>query len=239
MEQNIMEQNIIQQIIINNNELKLMNNTIIIYINEEIENNRILEYEKGLSFKLNDPYYFIKRDVLSKEKCQQIINMFEDSEKHDGETIIGIDYSTKKTHEVNIRGPKWKEIDSIITKILTTSIIEYAEYLNTIVNNNYILKELNKNITDTGYQIQKYIKDDGYYIWHNDFTIGSKKSCRIVTFIFYLNHVEEGGETYFYNGKIKPETGKLLLFPATWTYNHKGNMPISNDKYIITGWFYN
>ena len=64
-------------------------------------------------------------------------------------------------------------------------------------------------------------------------------SCRIVTFLFYLNDVEEGGETFFYNGKVKPEAGKLILFPATWTYNHKGNMPISNDKYIVTGWFYN
>ena len=52
-----------------------------------------------------------------------------------------------------------------------------------------------------------------------------------------MNDIEEGGETYFYNGKVKPEAGKLILFPATWTYNHKGNMPKSDDKYIITGWF--
>ncbi len=238
MEQITMEQITIAQITINNNELKLMNNTIIMYINEEKENNRILEFEKKLTFELNDPYYFIKRDVLSKETCQQIIDMFEESEQHEGEIIIGIDYSTKKTREVNIIGTKWEEIDNIISSILATSIFEYAKNLEITVNNNHILKELNKNITDTGYQIQKYIKGDGFYKWHNDFTIASEKSCRIVTFIFYLNDVEEGGETYFYNGKIKPETGKLLLFPATWTYNHKGNMPISNDKYIITGMFY-
>ena len=225
---------------INNNELKLIHTTMITYVNEEEkEQTRILEYEKGLSFELTDPYYFIKKNVLTKETCQKVINMFEDSETHEGETLNGIDYSTKKTHEVNIRGDKWKEIDSIISSLLTTSIIEYGEYLNKIVINDHILKELNNNITDTGYQIQKYIKGDGYYKWHNDFTFGRAKSCRIVTFIFYLNDVEEGGETYFYNGKIKPEAGKLLLFPATWTYNHKGNMPISNDKYIITGWFYN
>jgi hypothetical protein len=37
---------------------------------------------------------------------------------------------------------------------------------------------------------------------------------------------------------VKPEAGKLLFFPATWTYPHRGMMPISNDKYIITGWIY-
>jgi hypothetical protein len=61
---------------------------------------------------------------------------------------------------------------------------------------------------------------------------------RLLTFIWYLNTVENGGETEFFNGriKIKPEKGKLLLFPSTWTYNHKGNIPISSDKYIVTGW---
>ena len=34
----------------------------------------------------------------------------------------------------------------------------------------------------------------------------------------------------------KPKQGSLLLFPATWTYPYSGSMPISNDKYIITGW---
>ena len=63
---------------------------------------------------------------------------------------------------------------------------------------------------------------------------------RIITFLWYLNTVEEGGETEFFNGRIsiKPEKGKLLLFPSTWTYIHRGNMPISNDKYILTGWIY-
>ena len=40
------------------------------------------------------------------------------------------------------------------------------------------------------------------------------------------------------NCKIKPKKGRLLIFPSTWTYIHGGNTPISNDKYIVTGWFY-
>lgn len=59
---------------------------------------------------------------------------------------------------------------------------------------------------------------------------------RFLSFIWYLNDVEIGGETEFLNGKVTPSTGKIVLFPATWTYLHKGCMPISNDKYIITGW---
>ena len=62
----------------------------------------------------------------------------------------------------------------------------------------------------------------------------------LITYLFYLNTIEEGGETEFIDGtKIKPETGKLLIFPATWTYEHRGNVPISSNKYICTGWLYN
>jgi hypothetical protein len=65
---------------------------------------------------------------------------------------------------------------------------------------------------------------------------GNFKLIRLLTFIWYLNDVTDGGETEFINGKIKPKTGKLLIFPSSWNYYHKGNMPLSNDKYIITGW---
>ena len=43
----------------------------------------------------------------------------------------------------------------------------------------------------------------------------------------------------FYHGKLKPKAGTLVIFPATWTYNHKGAMPLSGDKYVITGWVSN
>jgi len=62
---------------------------------------------------------------------------------------------------------------------------------------------------------------------------------RMLTFLWYINDVEEGGETQFWkNVKIKPTVGKLVLFPASWTYPHKANIPISHDKYVITGWIY-
>ena len=54
-----------------------------------------------------------------------------------------------------------------------------------------------------------------------------------MTYLWYLNDVTDGGETAF-NGeyKIKPTAGKLILFPASWTFPHCGKMPVSSDKYI-------
>ena len=88
--------------------------------------------------------------------------------------------------------------------------------------------------------IQKYEQNKGKYIYHNDSSIKlDKNKFRVITFLWYLNDVEEGGETEFFGYyKIKPECGNILLFPSGWIYPHCGKMPISSDKYIITGWLY-
>ena len=36
--------------------------------------------------------------------------------------------------------------------------------------------------------------------------------------------------------KIKPETGKTLIWPAEWTHAHAGEILKFETKYIITGW---
>tara|TARA_R110000868_G_scaffold16539_1_gene73910 strand:+ start:347 stop:526 length:180 start_codon:yes stop_codon:yes gene_type:complete len=56
--------------------------------------------------------------------------------------------------------------------------------------------------------------------------------------MLYLNDVEEGGETelLYQSRRIKPQKGTLTMFPASFTHTHRGNPPLSNDKYIVTGW---
>ena len=65
---------------------------------------------------------------------------------------------------------------------------------------------------------------------------------RILTFMYYLNDIEEGGETEFvYQDrlKIKPTTGTLLIWPAGFTHTHRGLPPLDGDKYISTSWLEN
>ena len=62
---------------------------------------------------------------------------------------------------------------------------------------------------------------------------------RILAWMFYLNDIELGGETEFLHQRlrIKPEKGKCVLFPASFTHCHRGNPPLAATKYIVTGWF--
>ena len=42
--------------------------------------------------------------------------------------------------------------------------------------------------------------------WHNDFSLDKQYGLRMLTLIWYLNDVEEGGETEFVDGTIvKPK----------------------------------
>ena len=66
--------------------------------------------------------------------------------------------------------------------------------------------------------------------------VGSYDSAmRFLVLFVYLNDVEEGGGTEFpeLDLTVTPKCGTMLLFPSTWTYLHRGNTPISNDKYIL------
>lgn len=61
---------------------------------------------------------------------------------------------------------------------------------------------------------------------------------RFLSFTYYLNTVEQGGETSFVDFRVSPKKGSLLLFPPLWMFPHKGEIPVSNDKYILTGYLH-
>lgn len=86
-------------------------------------------------------------------------------------------------------------------------------------------------------KLQNIKVGEGYHTWHFENSDRMLQE-RLLTFILYLNDVEEGGETEFlyYPKRVKSQTGKLVLFPGSFTHTHRGNPPISNEKYILTGW---
>jgi hypothetical protein len=150
-----------------------------------------------------------------------------------------IDFSLKMIFEninKNLKHQdKWEKIIFFLEKELAKNIKKYVNNLNAKYDTIFF-----KDIffETKGFLLHKYYKNDGKFEYHNDFIIENCKK-RVIVFLWYLNDVIEGGETeIFDNIFVKPETGKLLLFPALWYYKHKGHIPISNNKYVITGWFY-
>jgi hypothetical protein len=87
----------------------------------------------------------------------------------------------------------------------------------------------------TGYKIQHYKKNEGHFKWHFD-ALGPGTWDRQMAMIVYLNSVEDGGETCFHHQQlqVKPVAGDALVFPTFWTHAHCGEIPRSEDKYIIS-----
>lgn len=90
--------------------------------------------------------------------------------------------------------------------------------------------------------VQKYLMGQGgYHHWHSE-VYPRDQTCetlhRVLFFMFYLNTVEEGGETtFFYQPRtVQPQRGRMMVAPAGFTHTHKGNVPRSGDKYVVTSW---
>jgi hypothetical protein len=186
-------------------------------------------------------FVHVIKNILPSNFCKSIIDKFEvDNDKHQGRLGLGyVNLNIKKTLDLHIGNRKdWDYITDPLGKYLANGLQEYFLYLENQVFKGKGLKIVEKifgdNIKVSGFQIQKYEKDDHFY-WHTD---DSSVEKRLLAYIIYLNTVpkENGGSTDFLNGKsIQPEEGSILIFPSTWSYVHRGKALKSGEKYIITG----
>lgn len=162
--------------------------------------------------------------------CDNLIKFYKESpDKHEGMTSTKTDKTIKDSTDVTAQG-----------KIAQ----EYTEHLQLVVNEyikqypycNYYAAW---NMTSPSV-IQHYAPGQGYHAWHCERgTIKEPNGSRHLVFTTYLNDVTDDGETEFVHQqlKIKPEKGLTVIFPADWTFTHRGITSATQEKYIVTGWF--
>ena len=177
-------------------------------------------------------FVFEKANALPKEFCADVIARFEKDEKGQYKGRIGQlaneDDSIKKSTDLVVSGKEhWKDVDKALFQSLGKAILEFRE--------SYPF--FNGPFKDMGYGVQRTNPSEHYH-WHIDG--GSHDfSHRQLVAIWYLNDVAgPGGETefLFQDIKIKPELGKLILFPPFWTHEHRGVTLEKGTKYIATTW---
>jgi hypothetical protein len=192
----------------------------------------------------------VYNNAFSKEECALLIQQFENAIV-EGTTYTGKsgdgESEYKKSNDFNLL-----ESNHQSNKDLSNLVMDrFNDYLsNHYLENFPHSNEFNHHRIVNGktfyplLQIQKYDQNSGHYnTWHTE-KEDLNTTNRMFVFIFYLNDVEEGGETGFLFKdedtndffKVKPEAGKLIIHPASWPYIHKGYMPKSDDKYILTTW---
>ena len=191
-----------------------------------------------------DNFIEVYKNTLSDKSCDFVIECFEKYKEytHVGRVARGEHLDVKDSLDLNLlklgkllpeflldefkEGLK-KSIEKYITKYkLLDDILEMDMW-----------KEF--AIYPYGILAKRYTKGKGgFHKWHQDWGPKNDHAYRYLVCMYYLNDVEEGGETGFYhqNIKVKPTKGSLVIFPAYFTHLHKGHVPISSDKYIINFW---
>ena len=167
-------------------------------------------------------------NILSLDDCNYILDWFEENEHlHEDGVVythgengssVHVDPSFKLCRQAKV--PPDHKISQILTETVVNAYDNYG-------------KGPKNNLHLTGYGVRRYPKGEGLFATHIDTSSGATLN-RIFGIIIYLNDVEEGGETEFpeLGVKITPKKGRVLIFPCNWMYPHKGNIPISNDKYM-------
>ena len=176
-----------------------------------------------------DPNNFIKvyDNALPKEVCTNAIRLFEEEELDVWDRDCRPTFAQFNITEC-IEKTENKDWDIIQSEFIKSAHDYIQKYMDDCDCRQYFPQRTSLE----QFRIKRYKPDtDDQFKWHVD--VGDHESAkRMLVLFWYLNDVEEGGETEFKHMKVTPKCGRLLVFPPTWTYPHAGLPAISNAKYI-------
>lgn len=195
---------------------------------------------------MTDNTIFVSNTMFPDELCDLLVTIFDKKEKAFRKNGFNDNqgHFCKNTAGKNQRLDEQcfvDEMDMIHDVGQANLISDINMYLNDALKeySSYFEMLSDMLLRSTRQKLQKTKPSGGYHIWHHEQSTLNFAE-RVLTWTIYLNDVEEGGETEFlYQSKrIKAKKGKILIFPATFTHTHRGNPPLSGDKYILTGWWH-
>jgi len=178
-------------------------------------------------------------NYITPEECNKAIKLYEDQNKFNntinrigGEKSPILQKQDQQFFAANGNVDFWWE--SLKPMILNFDIALKHYIENTGASDAYDGGPFNY----TCLKIQKTLPTEGYHVWHIEHGKGFENEARAFVFSIYLNDVEDGGETEFlhFSKRVKPKTGRIVIWPAGFPYVHRGNPPLSGEKYILTSW---
>lgn len=181
-------------------------------------------------------------NVFSQDFCDKVIEQFNDPKvkKHNrqGDDTIGFSSGLQKK---DLRGyfPQMKDGKKMLDAVIKGLDMCYGAYAGKYSSLQHDQNYNFSNINYTGLQIQRTDPGEGYHVWHHEWGPEAFDFLsRFLVYTVYLNDIDEGGETEFLHQqlRIKPVRGSVCFFPPFYTHTHRGNPPLKESKYIITGW---
>jgi len=176
---------------------------------------------------------FYVKELLSSELCRALIENYQrDPRRHPGYTV-GSRGETKAYDDVKVSTDlgvvnegAWIAVHGQLHEAVSRVVASIASQFPSLQV---------WPLRCTGYKIQHYKKNEGHFKWHFD-ALGPGAWDRQLAMVIFLNSVAEGGETCFHrqNLKVRTVAGDAVFFPTFWTHMHCGEIPKSEDKYIVS-----
>ncbi len=180
---------------------------------------------------LND-FIHVYEDALESNICDFLVSLFEQvSDKHERFDSNG----TPNFTQFNLTENRelTPDVNAVHNHIIK-KVFEYRDNYYEFVDNRVFPQEH----AFEQFRIKRYNSGgEDRFDTHVD-VMDYASSRRFLSFFWYLNDVEEGGETIFKDLQIKPSKGKLVIFPPLWMFPHKGEPPISGPKYIMSAYLH-
>ncbi len=177
-------------------------------------------------------------NYITKEECNKAIKLYEDQNKFNNTVnrIGGEKASILQKQDQQFFAAPFNL--NIWWESLKPMMLNFDLAWNHYVQNTGASDAYGSPFYFTDMKIQKTLPTEGYHIWHIEHGKGHSNEPRAFVFSVYLNDVEEGGETEFlhFSKRVKPKTGRIVIWPAGFPYLHRGNPPLSGEKYILTSW---
>lgn len=182
-------------------------------------------------------------NLLLEQDCTSLINeclRYHDKLFTHGPTMGGYDPTTKSSMDFNFSVENCNKlgVDSVEFGVQYIKVQEALKSAIALYLEAYSDLQQSTMLYDSGFRLQHYAKNAGFYRKHHDGAPWDKDPVnrRVLAIIVYLNNVDKGGGTGFpeHGLTVDAVAGRIAIFPATWTHPHAGLVPISNDKWIIS-----
>ena len=170
---------------------------------------------------------YIKRNYLSRDQCNVIINDFESNSSTSHRERAPHAFECKEVYSTYFQKSPQMGTDSfsIIHSTVENIINEYHDYLDTF--NAFNVLRRSSMLYPHKYRILKY--GEGAWIHpHTDHDTGVYGSCTI-----NLNEEYEGGDFSFWGGKhkVKLGVGDVMIWPADYFWVHEVETITKGTRY--------
>ena len=181
-------------------------------------------------------HILVLKDAMPLDMCQLLIETY-DSVSKDDDNYVKRNNDIYKFDEINMLDhPSFEEFKEPMGALMQAVNNFYMDKVHSVLRDKLICYEPLKDYEAP--RIKRYEPNEGIFDWHVD-SFDESSAKRALVMFWYLNDVEEGGETIFDVGqevKVEPKAGTVCCFPPHWTFPHKGATPISGPKYVISSY---